>query len=344
MSQYAKAGVDLEASGSLKKRIGDLVASTYSKNVVSKGGEFGGLYRLPNSGQTVVASVDGVGTKLKVAMMAGRHDTVGQDLVNHCVNDIAVMGATPLFFLDYFASGRLPESVTLDVVSGITKACRNHDIAVLGGETAQMPEFYEDGEYDLAGAIFGIVNEEDTLPKLDQISSGDVLVAFKSNGLHTNGYTLARDILFSRADLDVNDYSEELGANWADELLRIHRSYFEIIQALISQDLVNAFAHITGGGIPGNLGRVLPEGLKALVDVSSIQTQPVFQVLMDYGQVSLEEMFDVFNMGVGLIAVCPELGAGSILTQYANDAFRIGTLVTTSEKAKEGPVVLEGLA
>lgn len=343
LSQYAKAGVDLSASDAIKKRIGDLIASTYGPDVISKGGEFGGLFRLPGSGQAVVASVDGVGTKLRVAFLAERHGTIGEDLVNHCVNDIAVMGAKPLFFLDYLASGRLPEEVLLEVVSGIVRGCRRHSMAILGGETAQMPGFYSDGEYDLAGAIFGVANEDQTLPEFDQITAGDSLIAFKSNGLHTNGYSLARDILFSRKKVKVDDYSEELGASWADELLKIHRSYFHIIRGLIDQSMVKGFAHITGGGIPGNLRRILPEGVQASVDISKIRVPPIFEILMEYGQVSLKEMYKVFNMGVGLVAICPKSAEDSILNQYAEDAYLIGTLTNLSEK--DGAyVVLEGVA
>jgi len=258
---------------------------------------------VPDSTSPVlVSSADGVGTKLKVAFQAGRHDTVGQCLVNHCVNDILVQGARPMFFLDYLATGRMDETVVTEVVTGVAIACKENACALLGGETAQMPEFYAADEYDLAGFIVGMVERDRVLDGTD-IREGDVLVGLASSGLHTNGYTLARKIVSEVMGLTVDQEMPGTGRTVGDELLAIHRSYLNVLQQPLAQGIVRGLAHITGGGIPGNLPRVLPEGLGAVVDRSAWEVPAVFQTLQDAGGVTRDEMDRVFNMGVGMLAV-----------------------------------------
>jgi phosphoribosylformylglycinamidine cyclo-ligase len=302
--RYRDTGVDLDAAERAKRGIKDLLASTSDANTLSELGLFGGLYRVPRDidRPVLVSSADGVGTKLKVAFAAERHDTVGRDLVNHCVNDILVQGARPLFFLDYLATGDLDERVVESVVEGIALGCRENGLALLGGETAQMPDFYSEGEYDLAGFIVGVVPESGILDGR-RIRSGDRLVAIGSSGLHTNGYTLARHIVFERMGLDVGDPFPDSDASVADVLLTVHRSYLPSLRPMLEGNGLHGLAHITGGGIPGNLPRILPDGLGARVDRSSWVVPPLFQRLQREGDVERDEMFRVFNMGVGMIAV-----------------------------------------
>jgi phosphoribosylformylglycinamidine cyclo-ligase len=301
---YRDAGVDLDAAERAKGRLAELVASTRDENTLSELGLFGGLYAMPSgvSRPVLVSSADGVGTKLKVAFLAGRHDTVGHDLVNHCVNDILVQGARPLFFLDYLAAGEMDEDVVPEVVRGVALGCRENGCALLGGETAQMPGFYARGEYDLAGFIVGVV-ELDRVLDGSRVRAGDALIAVASNGLHTNGYTLARRIVFEEMRLGIDDELPALGETVADALLSIHRSYLRSLHPLLDGEAVHALAHITGGGIPGNLPRVLPEGLGAVVERDSWTPPALFQLLRGAGRVAQEEMDRVFNMGVGMIVV-----------------------------------------
>ncbi len=301
---YREAGVDLDAAERAKESLKALVASTRDRFTLSELGAFGGLYRVPDDTRdpVLVSSADGVGTKLKLAFATGRHDTVGQCLVNHCVNDILVQGARPLFFLDYLATGTLDGQVVQDVVRGVALACKENGCALLGGETAQMPDFYAEGEYDLAGFIVGLVPRDRILDG-SAIRTGDALVGVASSGLHPNGYTLARKIVFEVLGLGVDDELPGTGRSVADELLSVHRSYLPVFAELLEGGAVHGLAHVTGGGIPGNLPRVLPEGLGAVVDRGSWEVPRVFETLGDAGGVSAEEMDRVFNMGVGMIAV-----------------------------------------
>ena len=326
MTTYKESGVDLFLSDSIKETISKLVHSTFDDTVVSKGGEFGGVLRIPGSNHYLVSSIDGVGTKLKVAFLVNKHDTVGQDLVNHCVNDIGVMGAKPAIFLDYFASGEMDENTIVAVITGLVEACKKHSIKLIGGETAQMPGIYQSNEYDLAGAIVGFLEQSRLLPK-DNIEIGDVIVGFRSTGLHTNGYSLARKVVFEQNRWTVDTYQEELGVTWGDELLKIHRSYFQIIDVLVEKNMTKGLAHITGGGISGNLARIIPASMVALIDTSTIPVLPVFNVLMKSGNVSLKEMYNVFNMGVGLISISSPDSANNILKKFLGDSFIIGEVI-----------------
>jgi len=304
---YADAGVDTTAGDRTKQRIKMLARKTFNKQVLSEIGGFGGLFALDLSkfpNPVLVSSADGVGTKLKVAFELGIHHTVGHDLVNHCVNDIAVQGATPLFFLDYLATGKLDDSTTETVVRGISEACRISGCALIGGETAQMPGFYADGEYDLAGTIVGAVNRDKIITG-ERIQIGDVLLGLPSNGLHTNGYSLARKLLFEIAGYGPDQYVNELKDKAGAALMRTHRSYLSIIKKLCSAELVAGMAHITGGGITDNLPRILPKGTSAVVDLASWQVPPIFEHLRQLGSVEQEEMMRTFNMGIGLICVVP---------------------------------------
>jgi phosphoribosylformylglycinamidine cyclo-ligase len=304
---YADAGVDISSGDRSKQRIKMLARKTFNRQVLSEIGGFGGLFALdlekfPNP--VLVSSTDGVGTKLKVAFELGIHHTVGQDLVNHCVNDIAVQGATPLFFLDYLATGKLEDMVVEKVVQGISEACRANGCALIGGETAQMPGFYGDGEYDLAGTIIGAVNRDKIITG-EHIQIGDVLLGLPSNGLHTNGYSLARKLLFEVAKYGPDHYVNELKDKTGAALMRTHRSYLSVIKKLASAEVVSGMAHITGGGITENLPRILPKGMGAVVDLASWTVPPLFVHLQQLGNVAQDEMLRTFNMGIGLIAVIP---------------------------------------
>jgi phosphoribosylformylglycinamidine cyclo-ligase len=302
--QYAAAGVDLAGADEAKARIGELVAGTRTALSVGEVGAFGGMVRIPAGMRrpTLVLSTDGVGTKVLVALQAGRYDTVGEDLVNHSVNDILVHGATPVAFMDYIAGSGLGVAQIAGLVEGIARGCRAHGMALAGGETAQMPGLYQPGTYDLAGTIVGVV-EEDAALHGDRIAPGDVLLAYSSTGLHTNGYTLARRLVFETMGLGLDDRLGDTGQTVAEALLAVHRSYFHSVMPVISR--VHGLAHITGGGIPGNLVRILPADCEAVVDPGSWELPPIFVALQRAGQVATEEMRDVFNLGVGLIAVLP---------------------------------------
>jgi phosphoribosylformylglycinamidine cyclo-ligase len=304
---YASAGVDLSQGDRTKQRIKYLAQKTFNKQVLGDIGGFGGLFRLDTAkyaNPILVSSADGVGTKLKIAFAMNMHHTVGADLVNHCVNDIAVQGATPLFFLDYLAIGQLDDEVAQNVVSGVADACRANGAVLIGGETAQMPGFYTDGEYDLAGFIVGIVDREKLITG-SKIQPGDVLIGLPSTGLHTNGYSLARKLFFDVAGYSHNQYVNELKDKAGAALMKIHRSYLPIIKKLTAADLVVGMAHITGGGITENLPRILPKTISAVVETSSWTPPPIFTHLQQLGSVEPEEMLRTFNMGIGLIAVIP---------------------------------------
>lgn len=328
---YADAGVDLDAAERTKEGLKALVASTRDRFTLSELGQFGGLYQVPDhvAGPVLVSSADGVGTKLKLAFATGRHDTVGQCLVNHCVNDILVQGARPLFFLDYLATGEMDEAVVNDVVRGVAIACKENSCALLGGETAQMPDFYAADEYDLAGFIVGIVGRDDILDG-SRIRSGDALIGLGSTGLHTNGYTLARKIVFEVMGLDVDDELPGTGRTVGEELLAVHRSYLGILDGPLSSGVVHGLAHITGGGIPGNLPRVLPEGLGAEIRREAWEVPAVFRALQDAGGVSRGEMDRVFNMGVGMIVAIDPSDSQAVMAEASAagiEAWAIGSVV-----------------
>jgi phosphoribosylformylglycinamidine cyclo-ligase len=298
---YGDAGVDLRAAEDLTSRLKALVASTRTADAEGEFGSFGGRFRLPAATE-LVASADGVGTKVLVAAMAGIHDSVGEDLVNHCVNDILAEGAEPLFFLDYYACGELDPEVAEAVISGVARGCRRNGCALIGGETAEMPGIYERGHYDLAGFIVGRRAWE--LPGKRGVTAGARLLALPSTGLHTNGYSLARKVLFDRMELRPDDpFPGEADATVADVLLRVHRSYLAPLRPALEAGAVRALAHITGGGIPGNLRRVLPDGLEAVVDVTTWATPNEFRVLAEGAGLDGLELYEAFNMGVGLIVV-----------------------------------------
>jgi phosphoribosylformylglycinamidine cyclo-ligase len=300
--RYADAGVNLDTAEEAKRRIAQLAAGTRTPLALGKIGAFGGMVRVPPGYKSpvLVLSTDGVGTKVLVAARAGVHDTVGEDLVNHSVNDILVHGAKPLAFQDYIAAGILVPEVAAGLVTGIARGCKAHEMILAGGETAQLPDLYQAGHYDLAGTIVGVVEESEALHG-ERVRPGDVLIGYASNGLHTNGYTLARRIVFEQMQLDVGDPFPETDRSVAQVLLDVHRSYAAAVTPVLSR--VHALAHITGGGIAGNLVRVLPAGCEAVVDQRGWPWPEVFRVLMRSGGVSLAEMRRVFNLGVGMIAV-----------------------------------------
>jgi len=302
VSKYAAAGVSLDTAEEAKRRIAELVRTTRTPLARGAVGGFGGMVRVPAGYQkpVLVMSTDGVGSKVLVAAAAGIHDTVGEDLVNHSVNDILVHGATPLAFLDYIATGTLVPEIAAQIVSGVARGCRAHDMTLAGGETAQMPDLYQPGHYDLAGSIVGVVEEDKALHG-DRVMAGDQLIGYASTGLHTNGYTLARKIVFDWMKLGIDDRFPETEQSVGQVLLAVHRSYAAALRPLLGD--VHALAHVTGGGIAGNLVRVLPPGVEAVVDAGSWPWPPLFRVLMRAGQVGREEMRRVFNLGVGMIAV-----------------------------------------
>jgi phosphoribosylformylglycinamidine cyclo-ligase len=305
---YKDAGVNIDEADRAVADIRRMARATFTKGVLTDIGSFGGCFAVPKMRQPVlVSSVDGVGTKLKIAFATGRHDTVGEDLVNHCVNDIAVQGAKPLFFLDYLAAGKLNAPVAAQVVSGIARGCAANGCALIGGETAEMPGMYLDGEYDLAGAIVGIVEKRRMLTGA-KVRAGDILVALPSTGLHSNGYSLARKVLFDVGKLKLDMLLPESGKSLADELLKVHRSYLKAIQALLKNKLIAAAAHITGGGITDNLPRVLPKGLAAMIQTNLWQVPPVFQMIRSIGDVPEADWRRTFNLGVGMIVVIPPTG------------------------------------
>jgi phosphoribosylformylglycinamidine cyclo-ligase len=314
--RYGSAGVDLDASNAAKNRIKKLVESTFTSGVVGAFGGFGGMFRFPPGldKPVLVSSADGVGTKIKVAIESNRHDTIGRDLVNHCVNDILVQGALPMFFLDYVAFGKLDPRVVEAVVSGVAAGCRENSCALIGGETAEMPGLYAPPDYDLAGFIVGYVEEQRILGP-QRVRPDDVLIGLPSSGLHTNGYSLARKIVKDRLKLRLNDAFPGGGGVVADVLLAEHRSYLPALKPVL--DRVHAMAHITGGGLPGNLDRALPPSVDAVIDRSSWQTPNVFRVLMEAGAVEPAEMYRTFNMGVGMVVICEPSDVEAVLAAAA---------------------------
>ena len=328
---YRSAGVDIDAATKALQKVRESARSTYQPGTLSDIGSFGGLFRLDTDRYqrpVLVASTDGVGTKLKIAFATGRHESVGYDLVSHCINDILVQGARPLFFLDYLAMGTLDGDVVASVVAGMAEACREFKLSLLGGETAEMPGFYSPGEYDVAGTIIGVV-EENRIIDGSTVKPGDRLWALPSWGLHTNGYSLARKIFFEQEGLEPSSHVDAIGGTVADVLLARHRCYLPELEPLLDSGTIHALAHITGGGLTDNVPRVLPGGCGVKIDLGKLRPLPVFRYLMDKGQVAELEMLRAFNMGVGMVVIAkddPEL----------DDAWLIGEVVAGSEVSYEG--------
>jgi phosphoribosylformylglycinamidine cyclo-ligase len=337
--RYQDAGVSIDEADRTVGYIRGMAKKTFSKAVLSSIGAFGGGFHLRGwKDPVLVSSIDGVGTKLKVAFLAGKHDTVGQCLVNHCVNDIMVQGATPLFFLDYFGVGKLNAEVARDVISGMAKACEENQCALIGGETAEMPGMYKDGEYDVAGCIIGAV-EKKMMITGERLKPGDVLLGLPSTGLHTNGYSLARKLLFDIGGYTVATKVAELGCTVGEELLKVHRSYRKPIQALHEAGILKAAAHITGGGITDNLPRVLPEGIGAEVTPSAWPELPVFSLLKKLGNMPDDDYRRTFNTGIGMILVAGKKRAAAaekMLLALQEPCYRIGTII----EAKKGETVV----
>lgn len=302
---YESAGVNINSGNEAVNKIKELAKSTFDKNVLTGIGHFGAFYKLDvkNFNEPVlVSSVDGVGTKLKIAFQLNKHNTIGRDLVNHCVNDIAVCGAVPLYFMDYLAFGKLDKNTAAEIVSGFAKGCKENNCSLIGGETAEMPGFYNNGEYDISGTIVGVA-EKSKIIDGKNISKGDFVIGFSSNGLHTNGYSLARKILLNKFKLSQN--VETLNNTLGDELLKIHKSYLQLINALKENVTVKGLAHITGGGIEGNINRIIPEGLKLKINWGNWEEPAIFKIIQKTGNIPDKEMRKVFNMGIGLAAVIP---------------------------------------
>jgi phosphoribosylformylglycinamidine cyclo-ligase len=316
---YVSAGVNIAAGDELVRRIKPLVRSTFDRRVLADVGHFGGFYdaRFEEMRHPVlVSSTDGVGTKLKIAFAMNVHSTIGRDLVNHCVNDILACGARPLFFLDYFATGRLDVAVAEQVIAGLVAACRENGCALIGGETAELPSLYTEGEYDLAGTIVGVV-EKDAIVDGRSIRDGDVLIGLRSSGLHTNGYSLARAVLLDRYRLD--EFIPQLGTTLGSALLEIHRSYLHAVMPLIERGLVVGLAHITGGGIVGNTQRILPKGLRLAIEWDSWEVPPIFRLIESIGNVNSDEMRRVFNLGIGMVIVCRPEHVSTVLALTADE-------------------------
>ncbi len=336
-STYADAGVDIPRANRTKQRIKYLAHKTFTRGVLSEIGGFGGLFavdKIKYADPVLVSSVDGVGTKLKVAFEMDLHSTVGADLVNHCVNDIAVQGAAPLFFMDYLATGQLDPAIAEKVVEGIADACKHNGCALIGGETAEMPGFYPDGEYDLAGFIVGVVDRERIITGKD-VQIGDIILGLPSNGLHTNGYSLARKLLFEVAHYSPETYVNEIKNKVGNELMRTHKSYWPALKRLVDAQCVAALAHVTGGGITENLPRVLPRGTAATIELGSWPVLPIFEHLQQLGNVPQDEMLRTFNMGLGMLLVVP-LGkfkkVQSVLERVGEKAYTIGRIVKGERK------------
>jgi phosphoribosylformylglycinamidine cyclo-ligase len=334
---YADSGVDIDRADRAKQRIKYLAHRTFTRGVVSEIGGFGGMFAIDRKKfrePVLVSSVDGVGTKLKVAFMMDLHHTVGGDLVNHCVNDIAVQGAAPLFFMDYLATGTLDPDVTEKIVEGIAAACRHNGCALIGGETAEMPGFYPKDEYDLAGFIVGIA-EKSRIITGAKVRPGDVLIGLPSNGLHTNGYSLARKLFFEIANYTPEAYVNDLHGKAGAELMKPHKSYWPVLRKLIDADLVHAMAHITGGGITDNLPRVLPKGAAAVVEMGTWPVLPIFNHMQQIGYVPHDDMMRTFNMGIGMVLVVPAKKCRrvqSMVEKLGEKAYLIGRIVKGDRK------------
>lgn len=336
---YAQAGVDVKAGEEAVERIKSLARKTFGPNVLSEIGSFGGFYKLPTSGiadPVLVSSADGVGTKLKLAFMTGIHNTVGEDLVNHCVNDILVHGARGLFFLDYIATGKLDTAVVAEVVSGLSRGCANAGMALIGGETAEMPDFYQTGEYDIAGFIVGLVDQKKIING-NSVKVGDVCIGLPSNGLHTNGYSLARKVAFDIAGHGPSDSVPELGMTIAQALMQVHRCYAPIIFPLLEKFDIHGMAHITGGGLPGNLNRILPDGCDAEIKKGTWPVLPVFEYLRRAGNLDDSDIYSAFNMGIGYVVVASAKDADSIMehiSRAGEKAYRIGSIIPGQRKVR----------
>ena len=328
---YADAGVDIDAATRATDRIKQLAKQTFNARTLSEIGSFGGMFdgAFPKLKQPVlVASADGVGTKLKIAFLAGVHNTIGRDLVNHCVNDILVQGARPLFFLDYIATGKLLPDVVAAIVAGIAQGSRENGCVLLGGETAEMPDFYAEGEYDVAGFIVGVVDKEKILDG-KQIAAGDVLLALPSVGLHTNGYSLARKLFFEVAGYEVSTRLDELHATIGEALLQPHLSYLKPLDGLLDSGMIKGLAHITGGGLTDNIPRILPPGTAVEINKGSWPVLPVFQLMQKIGNVSESEMYRTFNMGAGMVIVTSHSDVGVVkshLQQLGEQVYEIGSV------------------
>lgn len=327
---YASAGVNISEGERFVEAIKPLVKSTFSKNVISGIGNFGAFFKIPGNynNPVFVASTDGVGTKLKIAVELDKHDTVGEDIVNHCVNDIAVCGAAPLFFLDYLAFGKLKSKTAIGVAKGLVRGCRKNNCSLIGGETAEMPGVYKPNDYDIAGTIIGIVEKSKIIDKKN-VKSGDVLIGLSSNGLHTNGYSLARKVLLKQ--LRLKNYYKELGYTLGEELLKVHKSYLKAIQAVTARFYVSSISHITGGGILGNTKRVVPSNMKINIDWNTWKPNAIFSLIQKQGNISDAEMRKVFNMGIGLIFIVRRKDADAIsklLTKIKEKHYIIGEITT----------------
>lgn len=327
---YKSAGVDILAGDKTIEKIKRFAKSTFNKNVLSDIGLFGGFYELDLTGYknpVLVSSVDGVGTKLKIAIEMDKHDTIGQDLVNHCVNDIAVCGAEPLFFLDYYATGKLNPDKAARVIEGFSIACKENGCALIGGETAEMPGFYSGEDFDISGTIVGIVDKSKIING-SSIQKGDLLIGITSNGLHTNGFSLARKVLLEKYKL--NQHFDELGHTLGEELLRVHKSYLKIIRSLKENVDVKGLSHITGGGIIGNTKRIIPEGLSLHIHWGNWEMPPIFKLIMHTGNVNVEEMRNVFNLGIGLVVIVSpkqERLAFQVIHEMKEHALLIGEVI-----------------
>jgi phosphoribosylformylglycinamidine cyclo-ligase len=338
---YASAGVDIDAANRATEKIKELARATFNSRTLSEIGSFGGMFdgAFPDMRRPVlVASADGVGTKLKIAFATGIHNTIGRDLVNHCVNDILVQGARPLFFLDYIATGKLEPETVAGIVEGIANGCRENGCALLGGETAEMPGFYADGEYDVAGFIVGVVDQEKIIDG-QTIAAGDVVLGLPSVGLHTNGYSLARKLFFEDAGYTPDTYLDELGETAGAALLKPHLSYLRPIEDVIDSGIIKGLAHITGGGLVENIPRILPAGTSVEIERGSWPVLPIFKVMQRLGNIEDAEMFRTFNMGVGMVIVCDESNASRIKTHVESRGeacYEIGRVVSGS-----GQVVID---
>jgi phosphoribosylformylglycinamidine cyclo-ligase len=329
---YSDAGVDIDAGNRATARIKELARKTFNERTLSEIGSFGGMFdgAFPSLQRPVlVASADGVGTKLKIAFLTGVHNTVGRDLVNHCVNDILVQGARPLFFLDYLAMGKLLPDVVAAILEGIANSCRENDCVLLGGETAEMPGFYADGEYDIAGFIVGVVDHEKVIDG-KRIAPGDVVLALPSVGLHTNGYSLARKLFFEVAGYSVDTHVDVLGSTVGQALLQPHVSYLRVLEGLLDSGSIKGLAHITGGGLTDNIPRILPKGTAVKIDKGSWPVLPIFSLMQEIGNIPDAEMYRTFNMGVGMVIISAPADAPLIKTQlqeHGNTSYEIGRVV-----------------
>ena len=330
MTTYKEAGVDIDAGTEAVSRIKKHVRSTFSENVLTDLGGFGGCFQFPQDKYkepVLVSSADGVGTKLKLAFLTNRHDTIGQCLVNHCTNDILAVGARPLFFLDYFAAGKLDVDVFEEVVSGLAKACKENDCALIGGETAEMPDFYKPGDYDISGTIIGVAEKGELMPNRG-VNTGDILIGLPSTGLHTNGYSLARKVLLDHYDID--DFVESLGSTIGDALLAIHKSYLPAMDGILHENWLVGISHITGGGIVDNTRRILGEGQDLKIDWSCWERPPIFKLIQELGNVPEDDMRHSMNLGIGLIIVVKPEGLSALQIHLASQGepyVQLGTVI-----------------